>query len=523
MKPKPPGNSGSVYNRSRARRSIFDTVMFRVMSQVGTVLSYVILVRGLSEQSLGVYSLFYAFIPVVSTFASLGLEQVLRRYQPEYLKTGQVDMAAWVVRFISRARLVANLVLLAVLLLGWKWLAPLFQLGPYRADFMIFAVFLVIYFQASILQLTLSAHMLHRFSMGSMAVQNITKVVLYAGLLLTHRLTLDNAIAIDAFTSAIQWLFMHIAYRRNCLPKVAAYTKPPAAEKKRMLRYGLLNNFNDAGALVLSSRTDNFFIAAIVNTVAVGAYGFYTRVIEMTNNALPMRLFDNVIQPMFFATPKEKAAERLPRYFSFLIDTSLLLQLPILAFVTIFHREIVQVVFAGKFIEHSWMLPFVYGFSVVNIYATPATLVAQYEEKAGVILLSKISAAYNVGSMLVLLPWLGLYGAALSTGTAQMMKNFIIWWHVRRTARWLHKSGVIGAAITIWGTVIGIGYAIKIFLPAPVLVHLAVGAVLVGLGALVYVRSPGLSTSDRELLANLLHGKEAKFLHLTGILPRPAP
>jgi hypothetical protein len=125
--------------------------------------------------------------------------------------------------------------------------------------------------------------------------------------------------------------------------------------------------------------------------------------------------------------------------------------------------------------------------------------------------------------MLVLLPWLGLYGAALSTGTAQMMKNFIIWWHVRHSARWLNRSGVLGSALVIWGAVIGIGYAIKIFLPAPVLVHLAIGVVLVGLGALVYVRSPGLSPSDRDLLANLLHGKEAKLLHLTGILPRPAP
>ena len=38
----------------------------------------------MSEQDFGIFNLLYAFIPVVSTLASLGLEQVLRRFQPEY-------------------------------------------------------------------------------------------------------------------------------------------------------------------------------------------------------------------------------------------------------------------------------------------------------------------------------------------------------------------------------------------------------------------------------------------------------
>ena len=75
-----------LYSRERARRSLFNTIGYRAISQVATLLGYIVLVRALTEQSFGVLSLLYAFIPVVSTLASLGLEQTLRRFQPEYLR-----------------------------------------------------------------------------------------------------------------------------------------------------------------------------------------------------------------------------------------------------------------------------------------------------------------------------------------------------------------------------------------------------------------------------------------------------
>ena len=69
-----------LYSRGRARRALFLTVAFRAVSQAATALSFVVLVRGLTEQSLGVYSLLYSVIPVIGTVLSLGLDQVLKRF-----------------------------------------------------------------------------------------------------------------------------------------------------------------------------------------------------------------------------------------------------------------------------------------------------------------------------------------------------------------------------------------------------------------------------------------------------------
>src|SRR5579863_2593027 len=124
----------SLYSRARARSALLNTVGFRAISQLATVLSFLLLVRGLSEQSLGVFNLLYSVIPVIGTVASLGLDQVLKRYQPEYLQSGNLAAAAWLTHIVMRLRLLSNVVVLVLIALGWSLVAPVFHLTAHRAD-----------------------------------------------------------------------------------------------------------------------------------------------------------------------------------------------------------------------------------------------------------------------------------------------------------------------------------------------------------------------------------------------------
>jgi O-antigen/teichoic acid export membrane protein len=255
-----------------------------------------------------------------------------------------------------------------------------------------------------------------------------------------------------------------------------------------------------------------------MNTVAVGIYAFYSRLAEMATNILPIRLFDNIIQPMFFAVKPAEADARLPLYFTFLLNMNLLVQWPIVAFAAAYHREIVWLGFGGKFIERSWLLPLILGFATINCFATPVSLVAQYEEKPHIQLLSKVFAAYNVLAMLILIPKLGLYGAALASGTAQVLKNAFVWWHVRRRAVWLNAGESIACSIAIWSATIAVCCGLKRIIALPPLIQLLMGTIIFGCVGLLYIRSPVLCPSDRELLKNLFPGKETRMLRLLGFL-----
>lgn len=509
----------SLYDRSRARRSLFDTVAFRLVSQVTTVLGYIVLVRVLTKQDFGIFNLLYSFIPLVGTVASLGLEQTLRRFQPEYLREGRRTAAAWLVKRVARTRLATNLLILAGLLFAWNRVAPHFGLASYRLEFETFGVLALLHFQSQVLQLSMASYMMHRYSVGSSALLSFGKLIWYSLLAAAGMLTLRTAICADTIAYACVYVVLRVVYYRQCLADLPVEKyKPAPAERRRLFRYGLFNNFNDAGTLFLDSRINNFFIAAFMNAVAVGIYSFYIRLMEMATNIMPARLFDNIIQPMFFAVEPQEADKRLPLYFTFLLNVNLLVLWPIVAFAVVFHAEIVRVVFGGKFIEYSWLLPLILGFSMINCFSTPVSLVAQYEEKTEIQLLSKIFAGYNVLAMLLLIPHWGLYGAALAGGSAQVFKNTFVWWHVRRRAVWLNALASVGSSVVLWGGTVAACYAVKRIVAVPPLLDLIIGVVIFGCVGLIHVRGPILCASDREILLRLFPGREMRVLRLLGLV-----
>lgn len=353
-------------------------------------------------------------------------------------------------------------------------------------------------------------------------VLSVVKLVGYGVLGWLGDLTLTHAILVDAVGYAAMYLAMRIVHARRCEPAESGEAHRDRAERRRIGRYALFNNFNDAGTLLLTSKTDNFFIAALMNPVAVGAYAFYTRLNEMVSQLLPTRQLADVIQPLVFAVPAANSAERLPRYFTLLLNTNLAVQLPMTVYAFAYHAQIVAFVFGGKFAEWSWLLPVVVGFATLNRIAEPVTLVAQYQERAGVILASKVFGLYNAVAIVVLAPVLGLYGVAIATGTAQLAKNGFIWWHTRGTARWANGAAAAGWFVAIGGAAVVACGALSRAMQAPPLVDLACGALVCGAAALAYLRTPALSHSDREILAGIFRGRETRVLGWLGVLPRPA-
>jgi O-antigen/teichoic acid export membrane protein len=513
----------TLYSSRNARRSVIDTLAFRALSQISTIVGYVILVRAMSEQDFGVLSLLYAFIPVVATAASLGLEQVLRRFQPEYLRAGDRAGAAWLVRVVTRWRFGTSVIVLAAIIALWQWLAPTFKLTEHRDAFLLFCVLITLHFQVGILQIALSSHMLHRFSVGATALLSFVKLIAYLGMYQYGRLTLEAAIIADTAAYACAYGVLLWAYRRRCLgPETNSGFALRGDERRRLLRYGVLNNFNDAGVLLMYSTLDTFFIAAFIDTLSVGIYAFYTRLRGMFASASPLKLFETVIQPMIFAVPREEADRKLPQYFSFLLNIELLVQWPALAIAIVYHAELVQLVFAGKFAEHSWLLPVIFGFGIANSMADPVALVAQYEERAGIILTSKIFTIYNLAAMALLVPALGIVGAVLASGTAQLLKNVFIWWHVRRRAVWINAWKSLATCASLWGATVVACAALKGKMAATVPLQLALGAVVIFIALCLHARSSALTNSDRTILASLAGERRHGVLRRFGLLPSGA-
>lgn len=506
------------YSKQRARRAVFHTLMLRPPAQIATVVSYVLLVRLLSEADYGIYNLFYALLPLLAAAASFGLEHTLRRYQPEYLKKGENRLADLIVRRIGLFRLLSSAAVLALIFFTWQQVAPLFKIEDYRSVFLLFAVLAITHFQCTILSIALSSHLLQKHSLGMYAVYSVGKALAYAAVGYTLGLGLWTVFLIDLALYLTLYAGLKYHYMVRADRSSGATAALPREERWRLLKYGMFYNFNDAGTLPLRTRTDNFFIAAFLDPVAVGAYSFCTQLSHTIARATPLRFLESVVRPLFFSLNHEKNVAGVRTYFSLLLTSSLLVMIPVFFFVTCYHRELVEIVFAGRFIEYSHLLPVVFFFAAVNAIDAPVTLVAQLKEKAHVILASRIFSLYNVGALLVLIPRMGIAGAVLATGTAMLMKNLFIWWFVRDLAVWRDGWRFLGRTALVWAPFVALTALVRSTMPLQPFFALAFGALLWGLFSMLYLRYWALASDQKALIATLFPGRETKLLRVFGVV-----
>lgn len=506
-----------IYSKQRARAAVFHTLMLRPPGQIATVIGYVLLVRLLSEAEYGIYNLFYALLPLLAAGASFGLEHTLRRYQPEYLKTGRHALADLLVRRIGVLRLISTAAALALLYVFWPKLAPIFKIEDYRSLFLLFAVLALTHFQCSILTVALSSHLLQKHSMGMQAVAAILKTAGYAIVGYGFGLSLWSVFWIDLGAYVVLYVGLKYYYVTYAERRRGEQMSLSRSERWRLFKYGFFYNFNDAGTLPLQTRTDNFFIVAFLDPVAVGAYSLATRLSVMVYRVTPLKFLESVVRPLFFSLDHQQNAERVKAYFTLLVNASLLVMIPIAFFVASFHHSLVEVVFAGKFLEYSPLLTIVFLFAAANAIDVPVTLVAQLKEKAHVILLSRIFGLYNIAGLLLLIPMLGIAGAMLASGSAVLLKNLFIWWFVRDIAVWQDGPRFLSRTLLVWVPYAGVAALVKL-LDAPPLGELALGVLLWAAFFAAYLRFWALAPAQRALIAALFPGRETRLLRVFGFV-----
>jgi O-antigen/teichoic acid export membrane protein len=505
------------YTKKSARAASFHAVVLRVPAQLATLLGYVLQVRLLSETEFGVYSLFYAMLPVVATLLSFGMEDTLRRYQPEYLQKGENRLAYRLSRRVGQLRLFTTSAFFVLVLVFWEQVAPFFKIAEYRKEFILFGVLIVGHFQCQVLTMSLSAHLLQKYSVGWTAGFSILKTAGYALAMWIWGFDLWTAFAVDVFAYGVFWVGLKYAYLTKADHKKGSTARFDAQESKRLVRYATYYSFNDAGTLTLSNRKDTFFLAALLDATAVGAYSFAVRFNEMLGRVSPTLVLESVIQPLFVSLDYKRDPTRVHRYFSLLLTLTLTMRLPIFALTAIYHREIVLALFDGRFIEYSYLLALATFFSLGYVIDAPVTLVAQLQEKAQFVLASKIFGLLGIAASLALIPVIGVVGAVIANGVAVLCKNLFIWWFVRDLARWTNAKSFVLRSAAIWTVFAVVALQHRAWLAERPMVALLSALVIWALFFLVQIRA-AMTPEHRKIVGGMFSGREQRLLGLLGLV-----
>ena len=491
------------------------TVVFRLLSQASSLIATVLLVRTLSEHNYGIYNLLYSVIGLIGMVASFGISNTLQRYIPEYYSKGEFRIANNLYRTASTIRLFSNVVVIGLVLIFWELIAPYLKIVAYKHYFMIFALIILLHMQRGILGICLGSYFLQKYSQGFSFVFVLIKAVGYAFAIIMEK-DLWFILMIDLLAYAIIFCILQLIYYKKIPTSKGYLERINKDEKKRLIRYALYYNFNDTGVGLLNADFDNFIIIMYLNPVAVGAYAFCQRITKSIQRLIPASYLIDVIRPAFFSLGSVSETQQINQFYQSLVKINYIFNIPIFFFIAILGEDFIKVFFGEKFLKYSHVLTVVCFFSILNAFQMPIGLIAQLKEKANIILYSKVFAFYNLLADIILIKYLGIWGAVFATGTAVLGKNFFIWYFVREEARLKGMEKYFSTSIFFWVSVSTIVLVLKYAIVNHFVV-LVIGLILFTIAFGLQFRCNFFSQYEKKVL-KIIANKNRKFNYIVKFL-----
>ena len=448
----------------KSRNAAKYTLIFKTGNQILGGIAIILIVRALSEEEYGVYNLLYSLISLIGVVLSLGLNNVLHRYIPEYYQRGEFIIAHNLYRAVSFIRLVSNIFLLGLVLLLWDDISPLLKLSNYKPYFMLFSVVILIVMQRTLISICLSSYFLQKYYKSIVCISPFIRILGY-GYMILYKQDIWYAILTDLIAHLIVFLWLQIIYFRKIPTSQGTIEHLDTAEKERLFQYAFFYNFNEAGSEILSSTTDYFIIAMYMDQFAVGAYSFCVTMTVLIGELLPLRYFIEIIRPALFSTSSSGPTINTTLFFQNCLKVSLIFSIPIFMFLMVSGPDAIAVFFGGKFIEYAPVLCTIFFF--FEILSFPTDLIAQLREKANILFYSKIFALYNLIADVILIKYFGIWGAVFATGTATFGKELFIWFFVRKEASFSGMGSFCKKIIIYWAGAAIIIFGATIWIPDP--------------------------------------------------------
>jgi O-antigen/teichoic acid export membrane protein len=486
---------------SLIRKNSFYVFLERMIVPVVNFLITVYIIRLLPISDYGIYNILIAVMGYVSLLSSLGIPTIFLRFIPEFYEKKEIGRLRQLVEKGLLTRFLLSLGIILVIIVFSDELGNLFRFQAAFKYFAIFSIAIIFYLEAGLLSLVLISVFNHK----SYVISQIVYVLFRAGLVY-YLLKIGKGLVGFLIAESISFgllLILQLFYYRKFL---SAY---PAREKiklplKRLQTFGAFSYLNELGGQILDVSTDFFIISAFLGPVAVGIYGFASRVMEYTLHVMPQFMFMNIIRPAFFTKyTQDNTAIQLNRMFNFLIKMIAFFTFPVVIGMFIMGDKLIIYVFDPKYIKSLNILWIVAAFTGLNFFIDPIGFVLQAKEKIQALFYSKIFAIYNLVGDLLVVKKFGIVGVAVVTGSAVLLKNIFCYMSAKKYANLVLEVKCL-AIIAINSLIMGVS-----MYPLRGRINSLISLVMVvALGGLVYLLAAYLnrafSPQERDVVNRIL-------------------
>ncbi|MDD5088130.1 MAG: hypothetical protein PHI18_04965 [bacterium] len=434
--------------RRRVVLNIVFSILARLQSGVFSYLSTLLLLRALSLEEYGLWSLlFIGTISNIGLVARLGLANAIRRFTPEYFQQSNYRMIARLFRTSNLLQLAAA-VLLVLIALVWAEELAIWMKFPQSADLLrVFAVGALVYLLGENVRVLLAGLFMHR---TIFTVNTIYSALRLAGIFWATRYPDPFAAVIVAETIlyGLMLVFYAIAYHRMIRPRVLADPHPSERPPwKRFGRYTALSYLSELGVMLLNSATDLFLVTGFLGQMAVALYGLANRILILVHNMLPGRFLSEVLTPLFHSE-YGRHPQQARFGFNLLVKTSLFMTIPMGGWMALMAHPFIVHFFDARYGEAAAIVVVMGIFLPMETLRYPLGLMLENAERADLILYAKITGVLKILVGIWLVPRGGLTTMVWISMLAIMAQNLLFYfWIITKLKTSLDHAGLARMAV----------------------------------------------------------------------------
>ncbi len=424
----------------RAARGGTALIMSRVVNQFIGLGVVWFQAHYLSVWAYGVFELFLGTVVIINTLGNVGVSDIARRFLPEFAEKDEDNFIAITLRLVLLIRFIVCAIVLLLSYVFYDKVGPFFNIEEYRDIFGLFAIGALFTTEAMMMTFCYSALLKQVRYVFVFTFYNIFRVVAFY-LVLSAGEGLAGAFVIEGASSLI--LFFGLYGPLSAEYKIEDTGGIRRMPVKRMAKYGFFMYLNNLGNILFNTTTDKFVISAMLEKAALGYYSFATKLGYAATRWMPHNLIGTVIEPFVYRKYiRENTEETLSRKFSKIITLQAFFVLPTTIFILTFSEPVIRHIFDPKFLPASGILG---GLAVTFAIASlrfPLSIVATAQEKVKLLFFAQTTfAIYNLVADIILVKYIGLWGAVLATGTATLFLIASIWIVLSRSLKLSVESG----------------------------------------------------------------------------------
>lgn len=448
-----------------------------ISALVGGILT-VFLARMLSPDGYGLLFLAISIFGILKLITESGIARSASRYITDY-KENNSGQIAHIIRFAFLFNIIAVTVAVAGLFLAYESIAALLGEPDLIPFLLIGGAFMAFSSLFEFGQVTLQGFEEIKKSSVASVIKSVSRITFVILLVLLGYEAIGAFIGyvISFILASIVCLYM-VFKKKSSIPK--AKSIEPGL-RRRIAEYTVPLTVTKS-AVVLDRRIDTVLVGFFVGPVGVAYYTLGKQVVQFIET--PMSALGFTLSPTFGSQKASGNADRAARIYETALSNGLALYIPAAAGLILVAAPVVELFFGS---EYSGAVPVLQIFAIYAVFVSVTKLTSNgldYLGRARARAIAKgTTAVLNLGLNLVLIPWLGVTGAAIATVVTYslyaLFNVYIMHVELKLRVRWLFWK--LGQAIVATG----IMSAFVIFLNNYITGFMTLFAV-VGLGVVVW-------------------------------------